>query len=81
MFIINTFWYHFKSSPFPSPEMSETGSKYIDREVENAINGVKQMKILMDETKKDHQQMLNTLEDTKKKKEVSVPMRACRLGS
>lgn len=61
--------------------MSETGSKYIDREVENAISGVKQMKILMDETKKDHQQMLNTLEDTKKKKEVCVRMRAHRLGS
>ncbi|XP_060106602.1 clusterin [Heteronotia binoei] len=53
-------------------QMSETGSKYIDREVENAISGVKQMKILMDETKKDHQQMLNTLEDTKKKKEEAL---------
>ncbi|XP_077187119.1 clusterin [Paroedura picta] len=53
-------------------QMSETGSKFIDKEVENAISGVKQMKILMDETKKDHEQMLNTLEDTKKKKEEAL---------
>ncbi|XP_054856529.1 clusterin [Eublepharis macularius] len=53
-------------------QMSETGSKYIDNEVENAINGVKQMKTLLDESNKDHQQMLNTLEDTKKKKEEAL---------
>uniref|UniRef100_A0ACB8G9C0 Uncharacterized protein n=1 Tax=Sphaerodactylus townsendi TaxID=933632 RepID=A0ACB8G9C0_9SAUR len=53
-------------------QMSETGSKYIDREVENAISGVKQMKTLMDETNSDHQKMLNTLEDTKKKKEEAL---------
>nr|XP_056708442.1 clusterin [Euleptes europaea] len=53
-------------------QMSETGSKYIDSEVDNAISGVKQMKILMDETNKDHQKMLNTLEDTNKKKEEAL---------
>ncbi|NXX98793.1 CLUS protein, partial [Centropus bengalensis] len=53
-------------------EMSAAGSKYIDKEVENAINGVKQMKTLMDKTSKDHQAILHTLEETKRKKEEAV---------
>lgn len=51
--------------------MSAAGSKYIDTEVENAINGVKQMKTLMDKTSKDHRAILHTLEETKRRKEVS----------
>ncbi|OPJ78815.1 hypothetical protein AV530_019217 [Patagioenas fasciata monilis] len=51
--------------------MSAAGSKYIDTEVENAINGVKQMKTLMDKTSKEHQAILHTLEETKRRKEVS----------
>ncbi|KFP29768.1 Clusterin, partial [Colius striatus] len=54
------------------PEMSAAGSKYIDTEVENAINGVKQMKTLMDKSSKDHQAILNTLEETKRRKEEAV---------
>uniref|UniRef100_A0A8D0L7L0 Clusterin n=1 Tax=Sphenodon punctatus TaxID=8508 RepID=A0A8D0L7L0_SPHPU len=50
-------------------QMSTVGSKYVDAEIENAIDGVKQMKTLMDRTGKDHQEILTTLEDTKKKKE------------
>lgn len=46
------------------------GSKYLDTEIENAINGVKQMKSLMDKTSKDHQAILDTLEETKQQKEV-----------
>ncbi|NWR63805.1 CLUS protein, partial [Bucorvus abyssinicus] len=53
-------------------EMSAAGSKYIDTEVENAINGVKQMKTLMDKTSKDHQAILHTLEETKRRKEEAV---------
>ncbi|NXX75052.1 CLUS protein, partial [Urocolius indicus] len=53
-------------------EMSAAGSKYIDTEVENAINGVKQMKTLMDKSSKDHQAILNTLEETKRRKEEAV---------
>ncbi|NXX18099.1 CLUS protein, partial [Podargus strigoides] len=53
-------------------EMSAAGSKYIDTEVENAINGVKQMKTLMDKTSKDHQAILQTLEETKRRKEEAV---------
>uniref|UniRef100_A0A8C3PL16 Clusterin N-terminal domain-containing protein n=1 Tax=Calidris pygmaea TaxID=425635 RepID=A0A8C3PL16_9CHAR len=52
--------------------MSAAGSKYIDTEVENAINGVKQMKTLMDKTSKEHQAILQTLEETKRKKEEAV---------
>lgn len=52
--------------------MSVTGSRYIDREVENAISGVRQMKTLMEKASRDHQDILNALEDTKKKKEVCL---------
>ncbi|XP_014818279.1 PREDICTED: clusterin [Calidris pugnax] len=52
--------------------MSAAGSKYIDTEVENAINGVKQMKTLMDKSSKEHQAILQTLEETKRKKEEAV---------
>ncbi|NXU58805.1 CLUS protein, partial [Turnix velox] len=48
--------------------------KYIDTEVENAINGVKQMKTLMEKTSKDHQAILQTLEETKRRKEEAVKL-------
>ncbi|XP_030410953.1 clusterin [Gopherus evgoodei] len=55
-------------------QMSVAGSKYIDTEIENAINGVKQMKSLMDKTSKDHQEILTTLEKTKQKKEQAMQL-------
>lgn len=55
----------------PAAEMSTRGSKYIDAEVESAINGIKEMKVLMDKTGQDHQRILTALEDTRRKKEVS----------
>ncbi|KFP11815.1 Clusterin, partial [Egretta garzetta] len=55
-------------------EMSAAGSKYSHTEVENAINGVKQMKTLMDKTSKDHQAILHTLEETKRRKEEAVQL-------
>ncbi|NXY88615.1 CLUS protein, partial [Alcedo cyanopectus] len=57
-----------------SSELSAAGSKYIDTEVENAINGVKQMKTLMDKSSKDHQAILHTLEETKRRKEEAVQL-------
>ncbi|KFP06980.1 Clusterin, partial [Calypte anna] len=60
--------------PGPPLELSAAGSKYIDTEVENAINGVKQMKSLMEKTSKEHQSILQTLEETKKKKEEAVQL-------
>ncbi|XP_058020714.1 clusterin [Ahaetulla prasina] len=53
-------------------KMSEKGSRYIDGELENAISGVRQMKLLMEQTSNDHQEILNSLEDTKKKKEEAI---------
>ncbi|XP_070591009.1 clusterin [Erythrolamprus reginae] len=53
-------------------KMSEKGSRYIDGELENAVNGVRQMKLLMEQTSSDHQEILNSLEDTKKKKEEAI---------
>ncbi|KAJ6661206.1 hypothetical protein lerEdw1_015343 [Lerista edwardsae] len=53
-------------------QMSVTGSEYVDREVENAIGGVRQMKTLMEKASKDHRDILNALEDTKKRKEEAL---------
>ncbi|XP_006033945.1 clusterin [Alligator sinensis] len=53
-------------------QLSVAGSKYLDTEIENAINGVKQMKTLMDKTSKDHQAILDTLEETKQQKEEAM---------
>lgn len=60
--------------PSELKQLSAAGSKYIDTEVENAINGVKQMKTLMDKTSKEHQAMLHTLEETKRRKEEAVKL-------
>ncbi|NXX40259.1 CLUS protein, partial [Tricholaema leucomelas] len=60
--------------PSELKQMSAAGSKYIDTEVENAINGVKQMKTLMDKTSKEHQAMLHNLEETKRRKEEAVQL-------
>ncbi|XP_065689927.1 clusterin [Patagioenas fasciata] len=60
--------------PSELKQMSAAGSKYIDTEVENAINGVKQMKTLMDKTSKEHQAILHTLEETKRRKEEAVQL-------
>ncbi|XP_018425364.1 PREDICTED: clusterin isoform X2 [Nanorana parkeri] len=50
-------------------KISEEGSKYITEQFENALNGVRQMKQLMDQTGEEHQKILRTLEETKKNKE------------
>ncbi|XP_040204262.1 clusterin [Rana temporaria] len=50
-------------------KISEEGRKYITEQFENAVNGVRQMKKLMDQTGEEHQKILRTLEETKKNKE------------
>ncbi|XP_074847607.1 clusterin isoform X2 [Carettochelys insculpta] len=60
--------------PSELKQMSATGSKFISAEIENAIDGVKQMKSLMDRTSKDHQEILTTLEETKQKKEQAMQL-------
>ncbi|KAM3930795.1 clusterin isoform 2-T2 [Leptodactylus fuscus] len=50
-------------------QISEDGSKYITAQFENALNGVRKMKLLMDQTGQEHQEILNSLEETKRNKE------------
>ncbi|CAL8317567.1 unnamed protein product [Merluccius merluccius] len=50
-------------------QMSQLGEKYLDKQIENAINGVKEMKTIMDKSSDDHKTFLSTLEETKLKKE------------
>ncbi|XP_063298038.1 clusterin [Pelobates fuscus] len=59
-------------SPEQLKDMSVQGSKYITEQFENAINGVKNMKVLMDNTGKEHQEILRSLEETKKNKEEAL---------
>ncbi|NXM53627.1 CLUS protein, partial [Illadopsis cleaveri] len=54
------------------PELSAAGSKRIDAELENAIQGVRRMKSLMDESSKEHQELLHSLEQAKRGKEEAV---------
>uniref|UniRef100_A0A8C6ZH81 Clusterin n=1 Tax=Nothoprocta perdicaria TaxID=30464 RepID=A0A8C6ZH81_NOTPE len=63
-------------SPPSSPSilllLSAAGSKYIDGEVENAVEGVKRMKALMEQSSKEHRAALRGLQDTKRHKEEAV---------
>ncbi|XP_069461722.1 clusterin [Ambystoma mexicanum] len=59
-------------SPEDLKQISVDGSKYINVEVENAVNGVKTMKTLMEKTGKDHQEIRENLEQTKRMKEEAL---------
>nr|XP_033794384.1 clusterin [Geotrypetes seraphini] len=61
-------------SPETLKKMSVEGSRYINAEIENAVNGVKKMKSLMDQADKDHQDILRTIEETKKKKREALKL-------
>lgn len=52
------------------PEISLLGEKYLDKEIENAINGVKEMKTVMERSDEDHKNFVDALEETKRQKEV-----------
>ncbi|KAI4884104.1 hypothetical protein NFI96_018760, partial [Prochilodus magdalenae] len=52
-----------------STEISQIGEKYVDKEIENAINGVKEMKTVMEKSEQDHKEFLSSLEKTKQQKE------------
>ncbi|XP_041109401.1 clusterin-like [Polyodon spathula] len=56
-------------SPEDLKQISLMGEKYLDKHIENAINGVKQMKNLMEKSGEEHKEYLNILEKTKKMKE------------
>ncbi|XP_017312023.1 clusterin [Ictalurus punctatus] len=50
-------------------KISQLGEKYVDKEIENAINGVKKMKTVMERSEEDHKKFLSSLDETKKQKE------------
>lgn len=51
-------------------EISQQGEKYVDEQVENAVNGVKAMKDVMKKSSADREKLLHALEKTKEQKEV-----------
>ncbi|XP_069578439.1 clusterin [Brachyistius frenatus] len=50
-------------------QISIEGEKYLDKQIENAINGVKEMKSVMEKSSEEHQKFLDALEKTKEQKE------------
>ncbi|XP_078203308.1 clusterin isoform X3 [Callithrix jacchus] len=50
-------------------EMSDQGSKYVNKEIQNAVNGVKEIKTLIEKTNEERKTLLSNLEEAKKKKE------------
>ncbi len=53
-------------------EISLLGEKYLDQQIENAVNGVKEMKAVMQKSSEDHKKLLDALEKTKEQKEVET---------
>lgn len=52
-------------------EISRRGEKYLDKQIENAVNGVKEMKNVMEKSSDDRNAFLEALEKTKIQKEVT----------
>ncbi|XP_056872237.1 clusterin [Takifugu flavidus] len=50
-------------------EISRRGEKYLDKQIENAVNGVKEMKNVMEKSSDDRNAFLEALEKTKIQKE------------
>ncbi|XP_056284360.1 clusterin [Pseudoliparis swirei] len=55
-------------------QISLQGEKYLDKQIETAVNGVKEMKSVMQTSSEDHQRVLDVLEKTKEQKEEAVLM-------
>ncbi|XP_028253835.1 clusterin isoform X2 [Parambassis ranga] len=53
-------------------QISLQGERYLDKQIENAINGVKEMKTVMEKSSADHKKFLDDLEKTKNQKEESM---------
>lgn len=53
-------------------EISLQGEKYLDKQIVAAVNGVKEMKSVMQKSSEDHQKFVDTLEKTKEQKEVET---------
>lgn len=52
-------------------EISRQGEKYLDKQIENAVNGVTEMKNVMEKSSDDRKTFLDALEKTKMRKEVT----------
>lgn len=50
--------------------MSTEGSKYVNKEIKNALKEVKQIKTLIEHTNDERKSLLSSLEEAKKQKEV-----------
>ena len=50
--------------------MSAEGSKYVNKEIKNALKEVKQIKTQIEQTNEERKLLLSSLEEAKKKKEV-----------
>uniref|UniRef100_A0A8C7QPY5 Clusterin n=1 Tax=Oncorhynchus mykiss TaxID=8022 RepID=A0A8C7QPY5_ONCMY len=50
-------------------QISLLGMKYLDKQIENAISGVKEMKTVMERSGEDHEKFLSALEKTSQQKE------------
>ncbi|KAM3602346.1 uncharacterized protein V6R79_002444 [Siganus canaliculatus] len=53
-------------------QISLQGEKYLDTQIENAVNGVKEMKSVMQKSSEDHKKLLDDLEKTKEQKEEAI---------
>lgn len=53
-------------------EISLQGEKYLDKQIENAINGVKEMNTVMQKSSEDHKKFVDALEKTKQQKEEAI---------
>ncbi|XP_034756270.1 clusterin [Etheostoma cragini] len=53
-------------------QISLQGGNYLDKQIENAVNGVKEMKSVMQKSSEEHQKFLDALEKTKEQKEEAL---------
>ncbi|XP_072218255.1 clusterin [Leuresthes tenuis] len=53
-------------------EISLQAEKYLDKQIENAISGVKEMKTVMQKSSEDHKKFVDALEKTKQQKEEAM---------
>ncbi|XP_054474418.1 clusterin [Anoplopoma fimbria] len=53
-------------------KISVEGEKYLDTQIVEAVNGVKEMKSVMQKSSEDHQRFLDDLEKTKEQKEEAI---------
>lgn len=55
-------------------QLSAVGSQLIDAEVESALQGVRGMESLLEQSSREHQELLRSLRDTKRRKEEAVQL-------